>query len=431
MKIFYVAGPGNVVGTFRHYLKGEHDPGQVAITYSGQFFDVCRDLGLEAKVVTTFHDGERIAADGIEVENWPCPWMRRGGARFHLGSWLHHARLVAAILASRAEVVVYSDFGHWFLLAPVRLAGVKIIPTLHNRFWAEQRPRRGIQGLICKLNGWFFGRCVSGAMAISDEIVDHVREMTDDAPPIRRFLPSYVPGTFKVAPRPVKGPKRILYVGRVEKNKGALDTVDIAATLRERGRRDLVFEICGDGGALDEMKKRVRSLGLEDFFNFRGHVGRADLPGIYRESFVVLAPTRTDFAEGFNKVVAEAVLAGRPAITSRVCPGAVELGDAVMLVPPDSVAGYADAIETLIDDPQRYDEIVEAGAARRSDFQNEEAGWGACLKGLLRDAFPELATQPSEVGATPLAGAEPPGASARRPVMASPPPARRATSTIL
>ena len=42
MKIFYASGPGNVIGTYRFFRAGEHDPSQIAITYSGQFFEVCR-----------------------------------------------------------------------------------------------------------------------------------------------------------------------------------------------------------------------------------------------------------------------------------------------------------------------------------------------------------------------------------------------------
>lgn len=396
MKIFYIAGPGDVVGTYRHYLKGEHDPGQVAVTYSGQFFDVCRDLGLEAKVVTTYHDGAKIAENGIEIVNWPSPWIGKRGVRYYLGSLINHVRLVGAIVASRADVLVHYDRDHWFLLAPVRLAGVKVILTLHNRFWGGERPRRGLHGLILRLNAWYFRRCTSGAMCVSEEIAREVGELAGDGLPTRTFSPTYTPGTFAADPPPAEGPRRILYVGRVEANKGVLDIVDVAAALRDRGRQNLVFEICGVGGALDEMKGRVRDLGLDDWFEFRGYVGRAGLPESFRASYAVLVPTRTEFAEGFNKVVAETILAGRPAITSTVCPAASELGGAVVLVPPDSISGYVEAIESLLDDPGRYDEVIRAGEVVRSRFYDEDAGWGACLKAFLLDVFPDLRARRGE-----------------------------------
>ncbi|OJW17840.1 MAG: hypothetical protein BGO49_30565 [Planctomycetales bacterium 71-10] len=396
MKIFYIAGPGNVVGTYRHYLKGEHDPGQVAITYSGQFFDVCRELGLAAKVVTTYPDGDKIAADGIEIENWPAPWIGRRRAAYYLGSLAYHARLLAAIIASRADLVVHYDRDHWFLLAPLRLLGVKLLPTLHNRLWAVERPRRGLQGLLLRLNGWYFRRCSSGVMCISEDSVGELREVAGDALPVRTFCPSYPPGTFVDSPAPAEAPRRILFVGRVEVEKGALDLVDVAARLRDRGRRGLVFDVCGDGSALEEMKEQVRALGLEDSFHFRGYTGRKDLPGAFQASFAVVIPTRTVFAEGFNKVVVETILSGRPAVTSAGCLGSPELSGAVVLVPPDSVEAYADAIESLIDDPGRYDEVVRAGDDLRARFYDRGAGWGACLKGFLLDIFPALEARRGE-----------------------------------
>lgn len=398
MKIFYVAGPGNVVGTYRHYLRGEHEPNQVAVTYSSQFFDVCRKLGLDARVVTTFRDGDRVSAAGIEVENWPCPWMGRRGARYYLGSLGYHARLMAAIIATRPDMVVYADMGHWFMLAPLRVLGVKVVAALHGRFWTGERPRRGIQGLIQRLNGWYFRRCVSGVMSISEESADQARDLAGVAPPTRLFLPTYVPGTFDVAPKPAKGPRRILFVGRIEEEKGALDLVDVAATLRDRGRRELVFDVCGDGGAMGEMKARVRALGLEGSFHFRGYTSREDLPGAYRESFLVVVPTRSAFNEGFNKVVVEAVLSGRPAVTSPVCLGSPEMSEAVVLVTPESVPEYADAIESLLDDPGRYEGVVEAGESFRSRFHDEEEGWGACLAGFLSDLLPLPGAQQAEAG---------------------------------
>jgi glycosyltransferase involved in cell wall biosynthesis len=61
----------------------------------------------------------------------------------------------------------------------------------------------------------------------------------------------------------------------------------------------------------------------------------------FREMFgrchVVLVPTRSSYSEGFNAVVAEAILSGRPVITSKLCPAIELVRDAVVEVP-----GYVD-----------------------------------------------------------------------------------------
>jgi hypothetical protein len=57
MKLMYLTGPGNIIGTFEHWKNGKDDPSQLAITYSGQFYETCAELGAEAYVISPF--GER------------------------------------------------------------------------------------------------------------------------------------------------------------------------------------------------------------------------------------------------------------------------------------------------------------------------------------------------------------------------------------
>ena len=52
VRIFYAAGPGDIIGTYRHWSRGEYDPSQIHVTYSAQFFDVCRNIGAQAMSTT-------------------------------------------------------------------------------------------------------------------------------------------------------------------------------------------------------------------------------------------------------------------------------------------------------------------------------------------------------------------------------------------
>lgn len=46
LRILYVAGPGNVIGTYNHWVKGEDDPAQVSVTYSSLISESSFDVGL-------------------------------------------------------------------------------------------------------------------------------------------------------------------------------------------------------------------------------------------------------------------------------------------------------------------------------------------------------------------------------------------------
>lgn len=88
-------------------------------------------------------------------------------------------------------------------------------------------------------------------------------------------------------------------------------------------------------------------MGLDGIVRFHGQCSGPELKRMYGRSHVVVVPTTTDFREGFNQVVAEAALAGRIVVTSRVCPAIRYVNGVAREVEPDDVQGYASALEEL------------------------------------------------------------------------------------
>ena len=101
------------------------------------------------------------------------------------------------------------------------------------------------------------------------------------------------------------------------------------------------------------------------------------------ESHTVVVPTMSDSNEGFNQVVVESVLAGRPVITSVVCPAVKYVREAVFEVPPDDPKGYAEAILQLSDDLHTYDRTRAACSTYQEQFYDERNGWCAALKSII------------------------------------------------
>ncbi len=82
----------------------------------------------------------------------------------------------------------------------------------------------------------------------------------------------------------------ILYHGRVDRRKGALDLLDAFATLRRRGhalaqRTRLLYSGIGPDSAA--VAERVQALGLDDAFTSLGYVDYADVPAVYRRADLV------------------------------------------------------------------------------------------------------------------------------------------------
>lgn len=393
MRIFYAAGPGNVAGTYQHFLKGDHDPDQIAITYSGQFFEVRRALDAKATIVTLNKKPGHFEDENVTIDNWPTPWMKsRGGLKYHLGAIGYPLRLTYAVLKSRADVAVIGEQPYWFLLAPLALFGVKVIPTIHCVLWKTHQ-KMGLRERLAKpLNGWFFRHCIAAAMGVSEEIIRQVHSLSGPSLPAISFIPTYRRETFQWADAdeptfPVKEP-RILFVGRIEANKGVFDLIQMAKDTQELGRSEIKFDVCGIGSALDSLKQAVADAGLADRFAFHGYLGQDQLAPMFRQSYAVVVPTTTEFVEGFNKVVAEGILSKKPVITSPVCPAVEYFGDGIVLVPPNDASAYSRAILKLVDDPEFYMKTVRAADEHRDQLYDENRGWGATLMKLLAIVFP-------------------------------------------
>lgn len=391
LRIVYAAGPGDVLTTYRFWSRGEEDPSQVSITYSGQFYDLCRKLGAEAYVISTFKTKGFLRDGPVRVENRPTPFQESSSAAlYHLGQVWSSLRLVLSVLRFRARVlVVVCGTGHWFPLRILRLFGVRIIPSMHCVLWPQRRPLSGLPRMIWKLNRRLFTDSAAAILTASKGIgrqLDLVSGRKVDRQ--YEFLPSYRKEQFSGLPDPsrTREPFRVLFVGRVERNKGVFDLLDVAKRMRTEGRTGFEFDLCGTGSAFDELQAAVRESGLGATFRCHGHCQRAVMREMFARSHVVVVPTTTDFIEGFNQVVAEGVLAGRPVVTSAVCPALEYVRDAVVEVPPDDVRGYGDAILKLREDEAFFDAKVAASRTARGQFYDLSRSWATTLETALADA---------------------------------------------
>ena len=153
----------------------------------------------------------------------------------------------------------------------------------------------------------------------------------------------------------------LLYHGRVDRRKGALDFLDAFALLRERrhpvaARARLIYS--GIGPDSDAVLARVGTLGLGDAFTNLGYVNYADVPAVYRRADVFVSPT---YSEGFSNTILEAMSAGLPVVSCAVV-GVVDcLRDEVngLLVAAGDVPALADALARMLDDAPLRTRLAE------------------------------------------------------------------------
>ena len=417
LRILYAAGPGNVIRTFEHWKAGRDDPSQVAVTYSGQFYDVARDLDARAMVVATNVERRKLRDGNFRIEHRPFPAWARGGALYHLSRVWYAMRLVMTSIAGGADVAVVSTCDHWWLLRPLRWMGMKVVPSLHCVL--RSRARKDPVSWLERRNIKFLAES-EVVMAVSHDIAEQLRSLAgDQSVNVRVFTPWYRAQSFEGLPTPPepRKPFRVFYAGRIERKKGVFDLLAMAKRFAEAGRTEIEFDICGDGGALAQLREDAKAAGVAARFRCHGHLEKPQMREMYGRSHVVIVPTTTEFVEGFNKVVAEAVLAGRPVVTSSVCPALSYVRDAVVEVPPDDVQAYGDAILSLCDDAALYDAKRRGCELAKAQFCDASRSWAATLKSVL--AGLGLVEAPAaNAGSAPVMPIEPKRVPAAVPVRA-------------
>ena len=390
LRLMYVEGPGDVAATYTYWRRGEDDPSQVSLTYSAQFFDVCRDLGAAANVIA-LHPRRAAIFDGQYriLHSAPLFAQSRSGILYYLGQLWAATSVISHALRFRADVVFHGGgCSVWFVMRLLPAFNVAVVPVLGCVLWKKNEivPSRA-QRWIRRLDRAFWRRSVSATLSLSADISNQVISLAGaDHPPIVEYLPNYRPGTFSRDPPPGRlTPFRVLFVGRIERNKGVFDLLEIARRLSAANRTEIEFDVCGTGSDLQNLSAEVENSGLSARLRLHGHCDRGVMREMFRNCHVVIAPTTTDFVEGFNKVVVEGILAGRPVITSSICPAIDYVRAAVVEVPPDEVSAYQRAIVDLSSNEALYESKRAACLALQGRFYDPSQAFGAAVRKVLRD----------------------------------------------
>jgi glycosyltransferase involved in cell wall biosynthesis len=121
------------------------------------------------------------------------------------------------------------------------------------------------------------------------------------------------------------------------------------------------FLIVGDGVGFDEVRGRVRQMGLEGPVRLTGF--RRDIPEVMAALDVLVLPSTR--SEATSQVIPQALAVGTPVIGSRIggIPEIVRDGETGRLVPPGDAEALAAAIIAMLQEPERARLMALAGQA--------------------------------------------------------------------
>jgi glycosyltransferase involved in cell wall biosynthesis len=184
---------------------------------------------------------------------------------------------------------------------------------------------------------------------------------------------------------PSIGRLRVMYVGRMIREKGPDVLLKAAAELR---RDDIEIVVVGSHGfdreaPLSHYENELRELATKARVpvRFLPFVARPEIPDLLRGADIMVVPSR--WQEPSALTLGEALATGLPVIASQVGGMPAVIGSAGILVDPDDPTALARTIDKLADDPELR-AVLALGARQRAQHHDWSWSW-SILKSVLSD----------------------------------------------
>jgi glycosyltransferase involved in cell wall biosynthesis len=328
----------------------------------------------------------------VEFETTPPTFADKARAAGRLLWSPAAARGITRVLdAFRPDVVHLHNIYHQLspsVLRPISQAGVPAVMTLHDYKLVcptyQLLDRHGICEACIPHRFWnpTLRRCNRGSLAASTlsgaELTLHTLLGAYDAvdrfacpsrflerkmragrvyPDRLRWVPNGV-DTTSIEPKSEAG-GRALYVGRLAEEKGVDVLLEAIARTRQLGA-----DIVGDGPARASLEGLAASVGVRDRVRFLGRFAASDVHRAMRAASVVVVPSR--WHENMPITILESFAAGVPVVASALggIPELIDEGRDGVLVPPDEPTALADALRSVMSDPERAFEMGKAARTK-------------------------------------------------------------------
>lgn len=384
-RIVYALGPGDVAALYRSLMEDRKPAFALGMAFSKQFLDWCDEIGAVARAMSHHPRRDYLRAGPHIIENRPKPSLSRlGGVLYHLGAILYGLTVVRLALRDRAtHVFVDAGTTHWIVLSLLSLVRIPVIAVFHGTFWPMGfPPRRLKERLLLKLDGWFFRHLAAATICVSPECERQVRAVAGKPKgAIYQCRPQYRQG-FLSGVEPATGygtgPFNVLFLGRLEEDKGVFLILSIAERLQQEMRDHFRWRIIGSGSAFEYLKREVEERNLNSIVDILDKLPNDEKAlEVLGWCHAMVVPTTSRFCEGLAMTAAESVLAGRPVVVSATVPAWEILGDAAVKAETDNIESFVQAFKKLALNPSFYQSSQGATRAAQAQFYDRSQGLGA------------------------------------------------------
>jgi len=157
---------------------------------------------------------------------------------------------------------------------------------------------------------------------------------------------------IEIENKTIKNNFNLLFCGRLNgREQKGVDILLNALPLILK-KHNVILNIIGSGVRLQEYRALARRLGIDKQVRLLGFIEYEKLPKYYKEADLYVLPSRR---ESFGMTFAEAMASGLSVVSTNVTaiPEVVEDGETGILVQPNNPQKFAEAVNYLLDNPER------------------------------------------------------------------------------
>lgn len=304
---------------------------------------------------------ENLAYTGEMAQEVQRSWSAKAALVGFLGAGF------AAATRVRREFDPHLVHAHWWFPSGLvgswaaGLGGLPLVTTLHGTDVRLARAKRIARPLFRRV--MHQSRAVT---TVSRWLAAEVRDMAPGVTPIVAPMPV---STTIFHPAGDRATDRLLFVGRLNAQKGVALLLDAVARMRTR----LTLDIVGHGPDAARLLAQSEQLGIADRVVWHGAQPQPALPSFFQRASAVVVPS---LGEGLGLVAVEAQLCEAPVVAfdSGGITDTIVHGETGLLAPPGDVDALASALDRLWDDPELRLGLGRAGRmAALGDFSPESA----------------------------------------------------------
>ncbi|KAF0961606.1 MULTISPECIES: glycosyltransferase family 4 protein [unclassified Rhodococcus (in: high G+C Gram-positive bacteria)] len=236
---------------------------------------------------------------------------------------------------------------------------VPLVSTLHateagrHSGWVSGRINRQVHSVE-----WWLANESDALITCSASMQDEVTALYGpQLPPITVIRNGIDLTTWSFRERaPRSGPPKLLFVGRLEYEKGVQDAIAALPRIR-RSHPGTTLSVAGEGTQFTWLYQQARIHRVARAVNFLGNLDHIELLGWLHGADAIVLPSRY---EPFGIIALEAAASGTPLVASTAggLGEAVVDGETGMSFQPGDVTGLTSAVREVLDDP--------AGAQQRA-----------------------------------------------------------------